>query len=127
MKSKLFKGINTSIFIAFSGADYVVCLLQFHNDPLAAVNACYEGDRVIICPGHYVVDDVFYIADSVELEGKRFDSIKVLKVNNVLNKLCRKIYFLWRLVGAFLFFFPLKRSISVCRAMANAGWSKLLH
>ncbi|NXD91352.1 SHCBP protein, partial [Chaetorhynchus papuensis] len=43
--------------------------VQFHRDPLAAVNACYEGDRVIICPGHYVVDGVFCIADSVELEG----------------------------------------------------------
>ncbi|KAM8985600.1 SHC SH2 domain-binding protein 1 [Ara ararauna] len=43
--------------------------IQFHNDPLAAVNACYEGDRVIICPGHYVVDGVVCIADSVELEG----------------------------------------------------------
>uniref|UniRef100_A0A8C6J2R9 SHC SH2 domain-binding protein 1 n=2 Tax=Melopsittacus undulatus TaxID=13146 RepID=A0A8C6J2R9_MELUD len=43
--------------------------IQFHKDPLAAINACYEGDRVIICPGHYVVDDVFCIADSVELEG----------------------------------------------------------
>ncbi|XP_064315550.1 SHC SH2 domain-binding protein 1 isoform X2 [Phalacrocorax carbo] len=43
--------------------------IQFHNDPLAAVNACFEGDRVIICPGHYVVDGVFCIADSIELEG----------------------------------------------------------
>ncbi|KAM4767189.1 SHC SH2 domain-binding protein 1 [Cyanocitta cristata] len=43
--------------------------IQFHRDPLAAVNACYEGDRVIICPGHYVVDGVFCIADSVEIEG----------------------------------------------------------
>ncbi|NWT82954.1 SHCBP protein, partial [Lanius ludovicianus] len=43
--------------------------IQFHRDPLATVNACYEGDKVIICPGHYVVDGVFCIADSVELEG----------------------------------------------------------
>ncbi|XP_040471478.1 SHC SH2 domain-binding protein 1 [Falco naumanni] len=43
--------------------------IQFHNDPLTAVNACYEGDSVIICPGRYVVDGVFCIADSVELEG----------------------------------------------------------
>ncbi|XP_009080399.1 PREDICTED: SHC SH2 domain-binding protein 1, partial [Acanthisitta chloris] len=43
--------------------------IQFHSDPLTAVNACYEGDTVIICPGHYVVDGVFCIADSVELEG----------------------------------------------------------
>ncbi|NXU55199.1 SHCBP protein, partial [Turnix velox] len=43
--------------------------IQFHSDPLAAVNACYEGDTVIICPGRYVVDGVFCIADSVEVEG----------------------------------------------------------
>ncbi|NXD39147.1 SHCBP protein, partial [Copsychus sechellarum] len=43
--------------------------IQFHRDPLTAVNACYEGDRVIICPGHYFVDGMFSIADSVELEG----------------------------------------------------------
>ncbi|NWY95614.1 SHCBP protein, partial [Loxia curvirostra] len=43
--------------------------LQFHRDPLAAVNACYEGDTVIICPGHYFVDGMFSIADSIELEG----------------------------------------------------------
>ncbi|NXJ08118.1 SHCBP protein, partial [Odontophorus gujanensis] len=43
--------------------------IQFHSDPLAAVNACYEGDTVIICPGHYVVDGMFCIADSIEMEG----------------------------------------------------------
>ncbi|NWR29408.1 SHCBP protein, partial [Tachuris rubrigastra] len=43
--------------------------MQFHNDPLTAVSACYEGDTVIIFPGHYVVDGVFCLADSVELEG----------------------------------------------------------
>ncbi|KAF4793558.1 SHC SH2 domain-binding protein 1 [Turdus rufiventris] len=43
--------------------------IQFHCDPLTAVNACYEGDKVIICPGHYFVGGVFSIADSVELEG----------------------------------------------------------
>ncbi|XP_027745658.1 SHC SH2 domain-binding protein 1 [Empidonax traillii] len=47
----------------------LLCLLQFHSDPLTAVSACYEGDTVIIFPGHYVVDGVFCIADSVELEG----------------------------------------------------------
>ncbi|XP_019391338.1 PREDICTED: SHC SH2 domain-binding protein 1 [Crocodylus porosus] len=43
--------------------------IQFHSDLLTAVNACYEGDTVIICPGHYIVDGMFCIADSVELEG----------------------------------------------------------
>uniref|UniRef100_A0A8C4RW02 SHC binding and spindle associated 1 n=1 Tax=Erpetoichthys calabaricus TaxID=27687 RepID=A0A8C4RW02_ERPCA len=50
----------------FSGEEFE---LQFHSDPLAAVNACYEGDVVIICPGHYIVNGSFSIPDSVELEG----------------------------------------------------------
>ncbi|XP_068848898.1 SHC SH2 domain-binding protein 1 isoform X3 [Capricornis sumatraensis] len=43
--------------------------IQFHSDPLSAINACYEGDTVIVCPGHYVVHGAFSIADSIELEG----------------------------------------------------------
>ncbi|XP_048210707.1 SHC SH2 domain-binding protein 1 [Perognathus longimembris pacificus] len=43
--------------------------IQFHSDPLSAINACYEGDTVIVCPGHYIVHGTFSIADSIELEG----------------------------------------------------------
>eukprot|EP00069_Balaena_mysticetus_P010125 bmy_20555T0 len=43
--------------------------IQFHSDPLSAINTCYEGDTVIVCPGHYVVHGTFSIADSIELEG----------------------------------------------------------
>ncbi|XP_076988416.1 SHC SH2 domain-binding protein 1 isoform X2 [Tamandua tetradactyla] len=43
--------------------------IQFHSDPLSAINACYEGDTVIVCPGHYVVHGTFSMADSIELEG----------------------------------------------------------
>ncbi|XP_023578660.1 SHC SH2 domain-binding protein 1 [Octodon degus] len=43
--------------------------IQFHSDPLSAINACYEGDTVIVCPGHYVVHGTFSIADSIKLEG----------------------------------------------------------
>ncbi|XP_053772203.1 SHC SH2 domain-binding protein 1 [Desmodus rotundus] len=43
--------------------------VQFHRDLLSAVGACYEGDTVIICPGHYVVHGPFALADSIELEG----------------------------------------------------------
>ncbi|XP_066569790.1 SHC SH2 domain-binding protein 1 [Amia ocellicauda] len=50
----------------FSGEEYE---LQFHSDPLAAVNACYEGDVVLICPGHYSVNGSFSIPDSIEVEG----------------------------------------------------------
>nr|XP_020758576.1 SHC SH2 domain-binding protein 1 isoform X2 [Odocoileus virginianus texanus] len=42
--------------------------IQFHSDPLSAINACYDGDTVIVCPGHYVVHGAFSIADSIELE-----------------------------------------------------------
>ncbi|KAF7244709.1 SHC SH2 domain-binding protein 1 [Varanus komodoensis] len=43
--------------------------IQFHHDLQSAVNACYEGDRIIVCPGHYFVEGMLYIADSIELEG----------------------------------------------------------
>eukprot|EP00069_Balaena_mysticetus_P019929 bmy_02577T0 len=43
--------------------------IQFHSDPLSAINACYEGNTVIACPSHYVVHGTFSIADSIELEG----------------------------------------------------------
>ncbi|XP_070808997.1 SHC SH2 domain-binding protein 1 isoform X1 [Pituophis catenifer annectens] len=43
--------------------------IQFHHDPQSALNACYEGDRVIICPGHYIIEGALPIADSVALEG----------------------------------------------------------
>ncbi|XP_038610298.1 SHC SH2 domain-binding protein 1 [Tachyglossus aculeatus] len=43
--------------------------IQFHSDPLSAINACFEGDTVIICPGHYVVNGMFSITDSIKLEG----------------------------------------------------------
>ncbi|KAK7813516.1 hypothetical protein U0070_012521 [Myodes glareolus] len=43
--------------------------IQFHSDLLSAINACHEGDTVIICPGHYVVHGTCSIADSIELEG----------------------------------------------------------
>ncbi|NP_001085681.1 SHC SH2 domain-binding protein 1 homolog A [Xenopus laevis] len=43
--------------------------IQFHRDPLEAVNACYEGDLVIICPGLYAVYGLINIMDSIEIEG----------------------------------------------------------
>ncbi|XP_021075334.1 SHC SH2 domain-binding protein 1 [Mus pahari] len=43
--------------------------IKFHSDLLSGINACYDGDTVIICPGHYVVHGTCSIADSIELEG----------------------------------------------------------
>ncbi|CAI5782552.1 Beta_helix domain-containing protein [Podarcis lilfordi] len=43
--------------------------IQFHSNPLSAMNACYAGDRIVVCPGHYLVEGTLCIADSIELEG----------------------------------------------------------
>ncbi|XP_063169173.1 SHC SH2 domain-binding protein 1 [Candoia aspera] len=43
--------------------------IQFHNDPQSALSACYEGDRIIVCPGHYIIEGELSIADSIALEG----------------------------------------------------------
>ncbi|KAJ8343670.1 hypothetical protein SKAU_G00309990 [Synaphobranchus kaupii] len=51
---------------AFSGEEFE---LQFYSDPLLALNACYEGDSVIVCPGHYHVTGSISIPDSIEVEG----------------------------------------------------------
>uniref|UniRef100_A0AAY4EPN7 Right handed beta helix domain-containing protein n=1 Tax=Denticeps clupeoides TaxID=299321 RepID=A0AAY4EPN7_9TELE len=50
----------------YSGEEFEV---QFHSDPLLAVSACYEGDVVIVCPGHYSVSSSISIPDSILLEG----------------------------------------------------------
>lgn len=72
--SKETRGACRNTQVAFGGAhlQYVV-VFQFHGDPLSAINACYEGDTVIVCPGHYVVHGTFSIADSIELEGEYED------------------------------------------------------
>ncbi|CAM4527063.1 unnamed protein product [Leuciscus chuanchicus] len=43
--------------------------VQFHSDPVLAVNACYEGDVVIICPGLYIITSSISLVDSIEVEG----------------------------------------------------------
>ncbi|XP_053347428.1 SHC SH2 domain-binding protein 1 [Clarias gariepinus] len=50
----------------YSGREFE---LQFHSEPVGALTACYEGDVIIICPGHYIVTSAISIADSVQLEG----------------------------------------------------------
>ncbi|KAL2088852.1 hypothetical protein ACEWY4_015751 [Coilia grayii] len=50
----------------YSGDDFEV---QLHNDPQVAVAACYEGDVVIVCPGHYNISSSISIPDSILLEG----------------------------------------------------------
>lgn len=62
LKSLLKEKLNPDSFIQEQA-------MEFHSDPLAAINACYEGDIVIICPGRYSVNGSFTIADSIQVEG----------------------------------------------------------
>ncbi|XP_014031033.1 SHC SH2 domain-binding protein 1 [Salmo salar] len=50
----------------FSGEEFEV---QFYSEPLLAVSACYEGDVVIVLPGHYNVTSSISIPDSISVEG----------------------------------------------------------
>lgn len=40
-----------------------------YSEPLLAVSACYEGDVVIVLPGHYNVTSSISIPDSISVEG----------------------------------------------------------
>ncbi|KAF5919745.1 hypothetical protein HPG69_000346 [Diceros bicornis minor] len=51
--------------------DQTVLAIELVSDPLSAINACYEGDIVIVCPGRYVVHGTFSITDSIELKENR--------------------------------------------------------
>ncbi|KAK3528257.1 hypothetical protein QTP86_028499 [Hemibagrus guttatus] len=50
----------------YSGKEFE---LQFHSDPAVAVTVCYEGDVIIVCPGHYIITNAISISDSIQLEG----------------------------------------------------------
>ncbi|XP_069595375.1 SHC SH2 domain-binding protein 1 isoform X1 [Ranitomeya imitator] len=43
--------------------------IMFHKDILEAVTACFDGDLVLVCPGHYFVYSQICIADSLHVEG----------------------------------------------------------
>ncbi|XP_068597922.1 SHC SH2 domain-binding protein 1 [Brachionichthys hirsutus] len=43
--------------------------IQFHREPLSAVEACHEGDVVIVLPGAYSVGSSIFLPDSVTVEG----------------------------------------------------------
>ncbi|CAK6961987.1 SHC SH2 domain-binding protein 1 [Scomber scombrus] len=43
--------------------------IQFHRDPVSAVDSCYQGDVVIILPGNYSVTSSIFLPDSISIEG----------------------------------------------------------
>ncbi|XP_070820170.1 SHC SH2 domain-binding protein 1 [Chaetodon trifascialis] len=43
--------------------------IQFHRDPISAVDSCHQGDVVIVLPGIYSVTSSIFIPDSITMEG----------------------------------------------------------
>ncbi|XP_020497113.1 SHC SH2 domain-binding protein 1 [Labrus bergylta] len=43
--------------------------IQFHKDPVSAVDSSHEGDVVLILPGVYSVSSSMFIPDSISVEG----------------------------------------------------------
>uniref|UniRef100_UPI0037E760C8 SHC SH2 domain-binding protein 1 n=1 Tax=Semicossyphus pulcher TaxID=241346 RepID=UPI0037E760C8 len=43
--------------------------IQFHRDPVSAVDSCHQGDVVIVLPGVYSVSSSIFIPDSISVEG----------------------------------------------------------
>ncbi|XP_034536114.1 SHC SH2 domain-binding protein 1 isoform X2 [Notolabrus celidotus] len=43
--------------------------IQFHSDPVSAVDSCHQGDVVLVMPGVYSVTSSIFIPDSVSVEG----------------------------------------------------------
>ncbi|XP_075994634.1 SHC SH2 domain-binding protein 1 [Genypterus blacodes] len=43
--------------------------LQFHRDPVSAVDSCHQDDVVVVLPGRYSVSSSIVLPDSVNIEG----------------------------------------------------------
>ncbi|XP_070765108.1 SHC SH2 domain-binding protein 1 [Enoplosus armatus] len=43
--------------------------IQFHRDPVSAVDSCHEGDVVVVLPGIYSVSSSIVLPDSITIEG----------------------------------------------------------
>ncbi|XP_049418197.1 SHC SH2 domain-binding protein 1 [Epinephelus fuscoguttatus] len=43
--------------------------IQFHRDPVSAVEACHQDDVVIVLPGIYSVSSSIFLPDSITIEG----------------------------------------------------------
>ncbi|XP_038557992.1 SHC SH2 domain-binding protein 1 isoform X2 [Micropterus salmoides] len=43
--------------------------IQFHRDPVSAVDSCHQGDVVLVLPGIYSVSSSIFLPDSITIEG----------------------------------------------------------
>ncbi|XP_028257152.1 SHC SH2 domain-binding protein 1 isoform X2 [Parambassis ranga] len=57
-------------------------VIEFHRDPVSAVDLCYQGDVVILLPGRYIVSSSIVIPDSITIEGFGFPDEVVIEKEN---------------------------------------------
>uniref|UniRef100_A0A669C187 SHC SH2-domain binding protein 1 n=1 Tax=Oreochromis niloticus TaxID=8128 RepID=A0A669C187_ORENI len=53
--------------------------IQFHREPVSAVDSCHQGDLVIVLPGMYSVSSSIFIPDSITIEGFGFPDEVVIE------------------------------------------------
>ncbi|XP_061671543.1 SHC SH2 domain-binding protein 1 [Syngnathoides biaculeatus] len=58
--------LNERLLQQFSSEDTEV---QFHRDPVSAVDSCHQGDMVFVLPGVYNVTSSILLPDSITVEG----------------------------------------------------------
>uniref|UniRef100_A0A3B4XR66 SHC SH2-domain binding protein 1 n=1 Tax=Seriola lalandi dorsalis TaxID=1841481 RepID=A0A3B4XR66_SERLL len=56
--------------------------IQFHREPVSALDSCHQGDVVIILPGIYSVNSSIFIPDSITVEGFGFPDDVVIEKKN---------------------------------------------
>ncbi|XP_037553565.1 SHC SH2 domain-binding protein 1 [Nematolebias whitei] len=56
--------------------------IQFHKEPVSAVDACHQDDLVIILPGVYSVSSSIFIPDSITIEGFGFPDEVVIEMKD---------------------------------------------
>ncbi|XP_047437147.1 SHC SH2 domain-binding protein 1 isoform X2 [Mugil cephalus] len=56
--------------------------IQFHRDPVSAVDLCHQGDVVIVLPGIYSISNSIFIPDSITIEGFGFPDEVVIEKKN---------------------------------------------
>nr|XP_061811335.1 SHC SH2 domain-binding protein 1-like [Nerophis lumbriciformis] len=64
--NQLLSLLNDRLLHQFSSEDTEV---QFHRDPVSAVDSCHQGDMVFILPGVYSVTSSIILPDSITIEG----------------------------------------------------------
>lgn len=62
-----------SVFPYWKQLNALLICVQFHRDPVSAVDSCYQGDTVIVLPGIYSVRNSIFLPDSITVEGEEPD------------------------------------------------------